>query len=141
MCEKTYGNGWSGNVSLDLDVILAELRPDDWLASAVSLDRIDDAKTSVATGIELGYAMEDVWDRPRLTSAHRESTDLGITFVPPESDALDAAETPRDRYDRLNVFDGVHLGTARVLGESIISTDSLFGDISEVSTVDPRTIE
>ena len=51
---------------LDLDVILAELKADDWLASDVDIDSIEDPKTSVATGIELQYVMEDAWDRHRV---------------------------------------------------------------------------
>jgi len=51
-------------VYLDLDVILAELKADDWLASDVDIDAIDDPKTSVATGIELQYVMENEWGRP-----------------------------------------------------------------------------
>jgi len=46
-------SGWTENVYLDLDVILAELKADDWLASDVNIDAIDEPKTSVATGIEL----------------------------------------------------------------------------------------
>jgi hypothetical protein len=38
-------------VYLDLDVILAELKADDWLASDVDLDAIEETKTSVATDI------------------------------------------------------------------------------------------
>lgn len=41
------------NVYLDLDVILAELNADDWLASDVDTESIEGSKISVATGIEL----------------------------------------------------------------------------------------
>jgi len=44
------------------------------------------------------------------------------------------------RYEALNVFDGVHLGTARVLDEPIVSTDTLYPSISEVEHVDPRDL-
>jgi len=40
-------------VYLDLDVILAALKADDWLASEVDLESLDEPKTSIATGIEL----------------------------------------------------------------------------------------
>lgn len=56
---KTSRSGWSANVYLDLDVILAELNGDDWLASEVDLEAMDTQKTSVATGIELQHVMED----------------------------------------------------------------------------------
>jgi hypothetical protein len=56
-------------VYLDLDVILAELKADDWLASDVDINSIEDPKTSVATSIELQYVMEDEWDRDRVARA------------------------------------------------------------------------
>ena len=66
---KTSKNGWTENVYLDLDVILAELKADDWLASDVDINPIEDPKTSVATSIELQYVMEDEWDRDRVVRA------------------------------------------------------------------------
>jgi len=62
----TSKSGWTENVYLDLDVILAELNADDWLASDVDIDATEGAKMSVATGIELQYVMEDEWDRDRV---------------------------------------------------------------------------
>lgn len=126
---------------LDLDVILAELKADDWLASDVDIDSIEDPKTSVATGIELQYVMEDAWDRHRVVGAHQEITEKNIELVPLTSDALAAAADLRAQYDALNVFDGVHLGSAAVLDEPIVSTDTLFPEISEVEHIDPRNLE
>lgn len=60
--------------------------------------------------------------------------------MPLTSDALDAAVDLRAAYDELNVFDGVHLGSAAVLGEPIVSTDTLFPEIPEIQHVDPREL-
>ena len=138
---RTWPNGWSGSVYLDLDVILAELKVDDWLSSVVDIDAIDEPKTSVATGIELQYVMEDEWARDRVVRAHNEILDCDIELVPLVPDALDAAAELRARYDALNVFDGVHLGSAQVLDESIVSTDTLFPEIPEIDHIDPRNLE
>lgn len=126
---------------LDLDVILAELKVDDWLASAVDLWSMDDPKTSVATGIELQYVMESEWDRDRVGRAHQEIAAKDIELVPLTTDALDAAATLRAQYDALNVFDGVHLGSAATLEEPIVSTDTLFPEIPEIHHVDPRDLD
>jgi predicted nucleic acid-binding protein len=128
-------------VYLDLDVILAELKADDWLASDVDLDVIEEPKTSVGTGIELQYVMEDEWDRDRVVRAHQEIANKNVELVPLTSDALDAAADLRAQYTALNVFDGVHLGSAAVLDEPIISTDTLFPEIAEVEHLDPRELE
>lgn len=125
---------------LDLDVLLAELKAEDWLASAVDLEALETPKTSVATAIELQYVMEDQWERDRVVRANQEITDQGIELVALTSDALDAAADLRATYGALNVFDGVHLGTAFVLEEPIVSTDTLFPEIPEIDHIDPRDI-
>lgn len=43
-------------------------------------------------------------------------------------------------YDRLNQFDAIHLGVATVREETIVSTDTLYPSIDEVSHVDPREV-
>ena len=126
---------------LDLDVILAELKADDWLASDVDLESIDEPKTSVATGIELQYVMEAEWDRDRVVRAHQEIAANDIELIPLTTDALDAAAALRSQYAALNVFDGVHLGSAATLDEPIVSTDTLFPEIPEVDHVDPRDLD
>lgn len=132
---------WTASVYLDLDVILAELKAEDWLASDVAIESIEEPKTSVATAIELQYVMEEQWKRDRVVRAHQEIASRNIKLVPLTSDAMDAAATLRSQYDALNVFDGVHLGTASVLEEPIVSTDTLFPEIAEVEHIDPRNIE
>lgn len=126
---------------LDLDVILAELKADDWLASDVDIDSIEEPKTSVATGIELQYVMEDEWDRDRVVRAHQEIAGKDIELVPLTSKVLDAAANLRSQYEALNLFDGVHLGSAAVLDEPIISTDTLFPKIPEIEHIDPRDLD
>jgi hypothetical protein len=63
------------------------------------------------------------------------------TIVPLTSDALDAAADLRSQYEAPNVFDGVHLGSAAVLDEPIVSTDPLFPEISDIEHIDPRDLE
>jgi predicted nucleic acid-binding protein len=85
--------------------------------------------------------MEDEWDRDRVARAHQEIAGNDIQLVPLTSDALDAAADLRSQYEALNVFDGVHLGSAAVLDEPIVSTDTLFPEIPEIEHIDPRDLE
>ena len=133
--------GWIESVYLDLDVILAELKANGWLASDVDIDSIEEPKTSVATGIELQYVMEDEWERDRVVRAHQEISSRNIELIPLTSETLDAAADLRAQYDALNVFDGVHLGSAAVLDEPIVSTDTLFPEIPEIELIDPRDLK
>jgi predicted nucleic acid-binding protein len=85
--------------------------------------------------------MEDEWDRARVVRAHEEITNTGVDLIPLRSDALKAAGELRAQHEALNVFDGVHLGSASVLEEPIVSTDTLFPEIPEIEHVDPRDLE
>ena len=40
----------------------------------------------------------------------------------------------------VNVFDAVYLGTAKCHDEAIVSTDTLYPDINEVDSLDPRDL-
>ncbi|GAB7091102.1 hypothetical protein JCM18237_13730 [Halorubrum luteum] len=125
---------------LDTDVVLAVLKADDWLSSAVDLDAIDDPETSVSTCIEVQYAMEDEWDRDRLTTVNEAIVDAEIELIPLREPHIAAGGTLQRKYDRLNLFDAVHLGTAEILDETLVSTDTLYPTIDEISTVDPREL-
>jgi len=85
--------------------------------------------------------MEDESGRDRVVRAHREITGRDIELIPLTSDAVDAAADLREQYEALNVFDGVHLGSAVVLDEPIVSTDTLFPEIPTVEHVDPRQLD
>jgi predicted nucleic acid-binding protein len=128
-------------VYLDTDPILALLKPDDWLASSVDIDPLETPKTSVATAIEVQYVMEETWGRDRLADAHHEIAAEKIELIPLTADAMDAAGDLRRRYSSLNVFDAVHLGTAKTLEEPIVSTDTLYPDIDEGDHIDPRDLD
>lgn len=126
---------------LDTDVILALLKPDDWLASSVDVDSLTEPKTSAATTIEVQYVMETEWSRDHVTRTHEAIVDAGIDFVPMTFDVATAAGELRRSYERLNVFDSIHLGTAVVHDEPIVSTDTLYPDIDEIEHVDPRSLD
>ncbi|QWC20547.1 PIN domain-containing protein [Halorubrum sp. 2020YC2] len=125
---------------LDTDVVLAVLKADDWLSSAVDLTAIDDPKTSVSTCIEVQYAMEGEWGRERLTTVNESLADEGVLLVPLREPHIAAGGALQRTYDRLNLFDAVHLGTADVLDEILVSTDTLYPSIDEITTVDPREL-
>lgn len=84
--------------------------------------------------------MQDEWPRDHLASAHEAIAETGIAFVALRAEHLDTAGTLRRRYDRVNVFDALHLGTALVEDHSIVSTDTLYPDVAELDHVDPRDL-
>ena len=126
---------------VDTDVVLATVKVDDWLASSVDIDSIDAPITSVATCIEVHYAMEDDWGRERLTRIHELIEAHGVSLVALETGHVDAGMTLLRSYDRLNQFDAIHLGVAWMLEEPIVSTDTLYPSIDEIDHIDPRDVE
>lgn len=117
-------SGWSESVYLDTDVILAHLKADDWLSSVVDLKTLDEPKTSVATCLEVQYAMEGEWERERLTRISEELEGDGIELIPLDVSHVEAGSELQRKYAKLNLFDAVHPGTAKVLEETIVSTDT-----------------
>ncbi|MDZ7850722.1 MAG: PIN domain-containing protein [Halodesulfurarchaeum sp.] len=126
---------------LDTDTILARLKEDDWLSSDVDIDAIPEPITSVATAIEIQYVMESDWDRRDLATGYASIENEGVVLVALTREDIEAAGTLREKYDRVGVFDSIHLGAAYARGEPIVSTDTLFPEISEVEHVDPRELK
>lgn len=126
---------------LDTDLVLGLLKDDDWLSEVASSFGVADAKTSTSTVIEVQYVLEDVWPRQRLVSVHSAITDQEVELVPLTAEILEAAGDIRGKYERVNVFDSIHLGTAVVLEEPIVSTDTLYPTIEDVTHIDPRAAD
>lgn len=125
---------------LDTDVILGELKVDDWLAPTLKDVEFSQPKTSVVTVIEIQLVMFDIWFRSRLAGVATAIENLGIAVLPLTKEVLQSSADNLQAYSRLNVFDSLHIGHAVVLGEPIISTDSLYPDIESVTHHDPRSM-
>ncbi|KMT45817.1 hypothetical protein EL22_27020 [Halostagnicola sp. A56] len=85
--------------------------------------------------------MEDTWSKQGLSNSHTKIANEGIELVSLTVDMMDAAGELRQTYNRLNVFDAVHLGTAYILEGPIVSIDTLYPDIDEIEHFDPRDLE
>lgn len=125
---------------VDTDVVLALLKVDDWLVTAVESATLEDPKTSVVTAMEVQLVTFESWSRDRLASVREDVESEGIEVVPLTVEAFDAGAGLLSRYESLNVFDAAHLGHALELGEPIVSTDTLYPELSEVEQLDPREI-
>lgn len=126
---------------LDTDTILARLKVEDWLSSDVDLGAIPNPITSVATAVEVQYVMQTEWDRADLATAYAAIEGEGVELVDLTREDIETAGMFRKRYDRVGVFDSIHLGAAHARGEAIVSTDTLFPEIEEIDHYDPRDLE
>ena len=66
---------------LDTDVILGELKVDDWLAPTLKDVEFSQPKTSVVTVIEIQLVMFDIWSRSRLAGVATSIENLGIAVL------------------------------------------------------------
>ena len=76
-------------------------------------------------------------ERDHVVRADQEIASQNTELVPLTSDTLDAAVDLQAQYETLNVFDGVQPGSAGVLEEPIVATDTLFPVIPELEHIDP----
>lgn len=125
---------------LDTDVLLALLKTEDWLESAVDEADFEEPKTSVVTAVEIQLVMFDTWSRSRLGLVHDEIEAEEIEVLPLTPESLQAGAELLPEYPSLNVFDALHVGHARTLDEPLVSTDTLYPKISEIDHTDPREL-
>jgi len=127
---------------LDTDVILALIKPEDWLKAYVEigLEEIKEEKvTSLITVIECEIVLMREYSRELAISAFEEIKKKGIKLLPISVDAIEESTKLQKKYPKLNIFDSVHLANAISRREEILSTDSLFDEIEGVKRIDPRT--
>lgn len=125
---------------LDTDVILAVLKPDDWLQSAVRQANLEDPKTSVITAVEIQLVMFEEWSRSDLADVHHTIEAEGIEVLPLTVETFQAGAELLPTYHALNVFDAIHVGQAMMLSEPLVSTDTLYPTIETINHLDPRDI-
>ena len=125
---------------LDTDIILAIVKPADWLKDVVEskLKILSDLKTSVFTLVEAEIVLNREASRERAIGVLDKVKERKICLLPLTEEVLTKAVELLRKYPKLNIFDSVHIACAICEGEAILSTDSLFGEIEEIEKVDPR---
>ena len=125
---------------LDTDIILAIVKPTDWLKEIVErkLMQIRNLKTSVFTLVEAEIVLNREESRELAISVLERVKERNIQLLPLTEEILAKAVELLRKYRKLNIFDSVHIACAICEGEDILSTDSLFDEIEEIENVDPR---
>jgi len=125
---------------LDTDVVLALVKEEDWLESEFDADQLVNPKTSVITLVEIQLVYFDSRSKEFLSSVAEMVRDQNIRVLDFEEDVFERSSELIEKYEKLNVFDSIHLAQAEKLGEPIISTDTLYPEIEEVENTDPREL-
>jgi len=123
---------------LDTDIILALIKKEDWLKEHVRLSHFMPAKTSVIAVIEARIVLLREYSREKALETLSKIKKLKIEIVPLNVKILEQSQILLEKYSRLGIFDSIHIATAIVYGEKLVSTDKVFYEIEELENIDPR---
>jgi PIN domain nuclease of toxin-antitoxin system len=125
---------------LDTDVILALIKEDDWLKSEVDRNALISSKTSAVTVIEVQLVYFDERSRGVIADSRQEVAQEVERVLPLDTEVLKESSRFLREHDRLNVFDLLHLAHASLLDEPIVSTDTLYPEVDDMCSLDPREL-
>ncbi|UCE38320.1 MAG: PIN domain-containing protein [Thermoplasmata archaeon] len=127
---------------LDTDCILALVKEKDWLKKSVE-KRIKKEKklcTSVLSVVESRLVLirdENIDVALRVEDILKN---LKIKLLPLDERILKESNKMMKQFDFLGTFDSLHIATAKLHGEKILSTDHIFEMIPDLLAEDPRNV-
>jgi PIN domain nuclease of toxin-antitoxin system len=128
------------NVYLDTDCILALVKDSDWLKKPVQ-KRIKKEKhlcTSVLSVVESRLVLmreddiESVFKIENKLKAHK------VKLLPLDEDIISESNNLMKDFDFLATFDAIHIATAKLHEEKILSTDHILKLVPGLTVEDPR---
>jgi len=127
-------------VYLDTDCILALVKDSDWLKVSVEkrLKGEDKLVTSVLTVVECRLVL---LREATIDEAFRVEEVIKcwkIKLIPLDEKVMKRSKKLMQQNDFLGTFDSIHIATALINNEPILSTDHVFSLISELDVEDPR---
>ncbi len=132
---------------LDVDILYAHIKPEDWLKQAAErvLEKIKKGQvngyTNLMSVVELEIISLRDFDQAFSQGIHKRLREISkLHLMPLTSDVIEAADDLRESYTNLGVFDSLHAANASVRDKRIISTDTVYDQIEELERIDPRTL-
>jgi predicted nucleic acid-binding protein len=130
------------SVYLDTDCILALVKEKDWLKKSVE-KRIKKEKklyTSVLSVVESRLVLTREENIDLALSVEDKLKNLKINLLPLDERILKESNKIMGQFDFLGIFDSIHIATAKIHSEKILSTDHIFEMIPGLSVEDPRKV-
>jgi predicted nucleic acid-binding protein len=125
---------------LDTDIVLALIKKEDWLKKYISIKQLENPKTSALTVIEARIVLLREHSRDDALGVLKKVKNLGIKIISVDDNIIKRSQELIEKYSNLNMFDSVHAACAIHHNEELVSTDSIFSKIGEVTNIDPREI-
>jgi PIN domain nuclease of toxin-antitoxin system len=127
-------------VYLDTDCILALVKDKDWLKKPVE-KRIKKEKklcTSVLSVVESRLILIREENIDSALSVEEKIKNMNIKLLPLDEEVLKESNHLMGQFDFLGTFDALHIATAKLHKEKILSTDHIFELIPGLPVEDPR---
>jgi uncharacterized protein with PIN domain len=128
------------NVYLDTDCILALVKDSDWLKAPVE-KRLKNEKRLVTSALTVVECRLVLLREASLQDAFRVEDVIKkwkIKLIPLDDKVLERSKKLIQQNDFLATFDSIHIATALMNNEQILSTDHVFSLIPELVVEDPR---
>lgn len=125
---------------LDTDCILALVKDSDWLKKPVQRRLKSEKKlsTSVLSIVECRLVLLRESIPEEAFSVEEEIKKWKIKLIPLDEKILNKGKKLMQEFDFLGTFDALHIATAIIQSEKIMSSDHVFSLIPELEVVDPR---
>lgn len=123
---------------LDTDIVLALIKKEDWLKEYVSPATFKGAKTSVLAVIEARLILLREYSRQEALECLGKIQALELTILPLNEKIIEKSNELMSSHEKLGIFDALHAACALVHGEELVSTDTMYREIHELKSRDPR---
>lgn len=125
---------------LDTDCILALIKDSDWLKVPVQnkLKHEKKLSTSVLAVVESRLVLLRESTPEEAFRVEQIISKWKIKLIPLDEKVLKKSKILMQKFDFLGTFDAIHIATAILLNEKIMSTDHVFSLIPKLEVEDPR---
>ena len=125
---------------LDTDCILALIKDSDWLKASVQKRLKHEKKlfTSVLSVVECRLVLLRESTPKEVFSIEEAIKKWKIKLIPLDKKTLEKSKKLMQEFDFLGTFDAIHIATAILHKEKILSTDHIFSLIPKLKVEDPR---
>ena len=125
---------------LDTDILLAVVKPEDWLKPHINLKKFSELKTSVFAIVEAELILEREYGRNETTALLEKIKKAKIKIESITEAVIEKNLEFLQNYPKLTIFDSVHAGFCYTHGEKILSTDHIYDSVKEIERIDPRNL-
>ena len=124
---------------LDTDIILALVKKNDWLKPYVNFNKIPSPLISTVTLIELELVINRELGKEEIPGFFKKIKELKVKISPVDENVVQKSAELIGKYD-MTIFDSIHAAFCIINNERILSSDTIFDHVKEISRIDPKEL-